>query len=116
MHPEGEEVSTCISRHGEWSDHLPDQEFTCTRCGALDEEGVRGEVERLTRECLDREATETDARERLRRCEERLAAVEALHVRTPTDAGPDYCPECSEAAQEWVRWPCPTAAAVKSDQ
>lgn len=31
------------------------------------------EVERLTRECLDREATETDARERLRRAEERLA-------------------------------------------
>ena len=40
-------------------------------------EAAEAEVERLTRECLDREATETDARERLRRCEERLAAVEA---------------------------------------
>ena len=38
-------------------------------------EAAEAEVERLTRECLDREATETDARERLRRCEERLAAV-----------------------------------------
>ena len=38
-------------------------------------ETAEAEVERLTRECLDREATETDVRERLRRCEERLAAV-----------------------------------------
>ena len=38
-------------------------------------EAAEAEVERLTRDRLDREATETDARERLRRCEERLAAV-----------------------------------------
>ena len=103
-------------------------------------EAAEAEVERLTRECLDREATETDARERLRRCEERLAkldglaqsaiqaeadavrqledtlaAVAALHVRTPTDGGPDYCPGCSRLAQEWVKWPCPTGAVLPRD-
>lgn len=40
-------------------------------------EAAEAEVERLTRECLDREATETDARERLRQAEERLAAIDA---------------------------------------
>ena len=41
-------------------------------------EAAEAEVERLTRECLDREATElADARERLRQAEERLAAIDA---------------------------------------
>ena len=39
-------------------------------------EAAEAEVERLTRECLDRENTETDARERLRQAEERLASLE----------------------------------------
>ena len=42
-------------------------------------EAAEAEVERLTRECLDREATETDARERLRQAEERLDKVKAMH-------------------------------------
>lgn len=25
-------------------------------------------------------------------------------------AGPDYCLECSSAAQDWVRWPCKGAS------
>lgn len=30
------------------------------------------------------------------------------HTRTQTDAGPDYCAECSAAAHEWVKWgECP---------
>ena len=48
-------------------------------------EAAEAEVERLTRECLDREATETDVRERLRRCEERLAAVGELHAPNEED-------------------------------
>lgn len=28
------------------------------------------------------------------------------HTRTSTEHGPDYCLECSEARNEWVRWPC----------
>ena len=35
-------------------------------------DAAEAQVEQLTRECLDREATETDARERLRLAEERL--------------------------------------------
>lgn len=33
------------------------------------------------------------------------------HTRTSTDCGPDsdYCLECSDAAQDWVKWPCPAA-------
>lgn len=34
-------------------------------------------------------------------------SVETDHTRTPTDAGPDFCAECSAAAGEWVPWPCP---------
>lgn len=26
------------------------------------------------------------------------------HTRTTTDAGPDYCAECTEAAGYWVKW------------
>ena len=48
-------------------------------------EAAEAEVERLTRECLDREATETDARERLRRCEERLIRIGEEWA---------YCPDC----------------------
>jgi len=29
------------------------------------------------------------------------------HTRTSTPEGPDFCAECSAAAVEWVRWPCP---------
>lgn len=29
---------------------------------------------------------------------------------TPQAPGPDYCAECSEAAQDWVPWPCPAMA------
>lgn len=29
-----------------------------------------------------------------------------VHTRASTDAGPDYCKECSAAAQDWVKWPC----------
>lgn len=28
------------------------------------------------------------------------------HTETTTDAGPNYCHECSEAHGDWVRWPC----------
>jgi hypothetical protein len=31
------------------------------------------------------------------------------HTRTSTPEGPDFCAECSAAAAEWVKWPCPAA-------
>ena len=73
-------------------------------------EAAEAEVERLTRECLDREATETDARERLRQTEQRLAAVDALpeELREVRDMlrGPNYGKpmDCREAnAYDHVR-------------
>lgn len=28
------------------------------------------------------------------------------HTEATTDAGPNYCRECTEAAGYWVKWPC----------
>jgi hypothetical protein len=67
-------------------------------------EAAEAEVERLTRECLDREATETDARERLRQAEERLAAMEALHVKSSDGL---RCLGCL------FIWPCPTISELR---
>lgn len=36
--------------------------------------------------------------------EHRIAPL--THTRTATPYGPDYCFECSDAAQDWVKWPC----------
>lgn len=38
------------------------------------------------------------------------------HTRASTDfdSDPDYCRECSEAAQEWVSWPCSPAKVVRA--
>ena len=44
-------MSTCISKHGEYSDHGPlDDEFYCTWCGELDEAAMRKGVESAVRE------------------------------------------------------------------
>lgn len=40
-------MSTCISRHGEYGFHTPDDEYTCTLCGVLDEAGLVDELRRL---------------------------------------------------------------------
>ena len=50
------------------------------------------------------EAELADARERLRRCEERLAAVKALHRRILDG---EHCLSCL------VRWPCPTTSELQ---
>lgn len=45
-------MSTCISRHGEYGSHVMpetiggDDEFVCTRCGVLDEDAMRDELNR----------------------------------------------------------------------
>jgi hypothetical protein len=33
------------------------------------------------------------------------------HTESTTDAGPNYCRECSEARGHWVRWPCSATSA-----
>ena len=40
-------MSACISAHGEYSSHEPDDEFTCALCGVLDEDALRAELVRL---------------------------------------------------------------------
>ncbi len=42
-------MSICISRHGEYSSHLPstDDQWACELCGALREDALRAEVTRL---------------------------------------------------------------------
>jgi hypothetical protein len=46
---------------------------------------------------------------RLRRRQRDVDPAGGTHTRTSTSEGPDFCAECSADAQEWVRWPCPTA-------
>jgi len=47
-------MSACISRAGEYSDHVPDADHVCTRCGVFDEDGLiaarNAEVAALTAE------------------------------------------------------------------
>lgn len=43
-------MSTCISRHGEYSDHTLDDEYECTRCHVLDEDALQAELHNVTRE------------------------------------------------------------------
>jgi hypothetical protein len=57
-------------------------------------------------ERLDREATEPDARERLRQAEEQLAKVKAMH-RLASDG--EHCFTC---VTSW-HWPCPTASELQ---
>ena len=52
-------MSTCVSSHGEYSSHVPDDDFNCTRCWALDEDGLRAEAQRL-RADLDEWASTAD--------------------------------------------------------
>jgi hypothetical protein len=40
-------MSTCISPHGEYGSHFPDDDYTCTRCDVLDEDALRHELLRL---------------------------------------------------------------------
>jgi hypothetical protein len=37
------------------------------------------------------------------------------HTESTTDAGPNYCRECSEARGHWVRWPC-SATSARSEE
>lgn len=41
-----------------------------------------------------------------------LVSVPETHTRASTEYGPDFCDECSRAAEAWVTWPCEWAAKV----
>lgn len=38
--------------------------------------------------------------------------TEIVHHKAQDGAAPAYCVECSEAAQEWIAWPCSPEAVV----
>lgn len=40
-------------------------------------------------------------------------AGKGSHTRTPTEGGPDFCKECSDAAYDWVVWPCEQATSAQ---
>lgn len=52
-------MSVCISQHGEYGSHTLDAEYTCTRCGVLDEDALTEELRRLRQE-LDEARAERD--------------------------------------------------------
>lgn len=37
------------------------------------------------------------------------------HTRTQTEAGPDFCAECSDEINDWVVWPCDPVLAMDPD-
>ena len=109
-------VSTCISSHGEYSDHTfpdsPDAErFVCTRRFVFDEDAAM--------EALDR------AEAKLAASEARLAAVRALHWPQPyADADlravspslpKEVCAHCRSTGDGAIPWPCPTIRALCAD-
>lgn len=83
-------MSTCISKDGEYGSHAPDDRFCCTRCFALDEEGVLAaldearadrDAEALRADDLSHEIVTCDRLDLLARAvaaESALAAVQAL--------------------------------------
>ena len=86
----------------------------CDNSGCSAEANERGRIEvlhgLLTETVQMMEAIEDQFPSRwwevLGRAKDHLAG---RHTRTSTthpDAGPDYCTECSDAAQDWVEWPC----------
>lgn len=79
-------MSTCISRHGEYSAHIPGDDWNCTRCFALDENGLRAELDRTT---ADLAVAAEVARERGQEVE-RLRKVAEAYERwsgNPDEAG-----------------------------
>ena len=54
-------MSTCISKHGEYSEHGPlDDDFYCTRCGVLDEGAMRKGIEAAVRKAIARRIFEEE--------------------------------------------------------
>lgn len=43
-------MSACISRHGEYDEHTPNAEWTCTLCGDVDTAGLLNPTEGETNE------------------------------------------------------------------
>lgn len=58
-------MSTCISRHGEYGEHILDDQHTCTRCSVLDEDALRGAQAHLRAELAKAQQSDHEARQQL---------------------------------------------------
>jgi hypothetical protein len=74
-------MSTCISPAGEYSDHVLDDAYTCTRCLVLDEDALVAELRQARARLAEVEAERDDAmagvREWKHSSDVHLAAAEA---------------------------------------
>jgi hypothetical protein len=70
-------MSACISKHGEFGEHLPGDEFTCTRCYVLDEDALRAEVEAVAASLSERDRALTACNNDLNRALGLLRTAEA---------------------------------------
>ena len=50
-------MSRCVSMHGEYSDHILDGDYICTRCNVLDEDALIDERDKLRGALAERDAT-----------------------------------------------------------
>lgn len=78
-------MSTCISSHGEYSDHIPDDSYVCTRCSVLDEDAMLTELKRLRSQLAEAEEVMADYSKAVEqpsaRCERADEQLAELRVR-----------------------------------
>ena len=82
-------MSACISMHGEYSNHIPhpDANYTCVRCGVLDEDALIAERDRLRaevqRQHADLQTYEQEVAKLNRTIDELAADLEDLRAVPP---------------------------------
>ena len=123
-------MSACISRHGEYGEHTPDAEWTCTLCAHVDTAGLLAEVDRLRAimasvEALHRPVHFVFSWKTGLRFEE---PCPECHGKAGVHscgcwADEDMTYECAECAmpegggsRRVIPWPCPTAALLDSTE
>lgn len=94
-------MSACISSHGEYSSHTPDDRHECTRCHILDEDALRAEVERLKNDLIMvHERHLIPAREEIKRLKAQLKERHRDYSRSLKDVVANAT-ELIESANAW---------------
>ena len=88
-------MSSCISSHGEYSEHeITTAPFTCDWCGVFDEAAAMAEIDRLNAI---------------------IQRVRELHE--PFTSGlAEFCTECSSYGYAYCDAPCPTIRALEGGE
>ena len=94
-------MSTCISRHGEYGDHvLVLDPFECDRCGVFDHDAARARIEQAEADAEHFKALSRDARE---------TAAEAIDERDEAlaarDAAEAKVAAAERLAEDWAAMP-----------